>query len=115
MSALNSWVEKDAGSAGGEPGAEIDVFDGRTGKAVLVEAADSFERLAPNRAEARPERRGRPRPLVVDMVVQQIAEVGHEPVPGRVVVVRAEHRGEIRIGFEGATNPSEGVRVHGHG
>src|SRR5205823_2435971 len=68
--ALDARVELDAR----EPQPELDVLDRGGRIALRVEAAGGEEGLAADRAEAGPERRGRARALVVDVVVEQVAE-----------------------------------------
>ncbi len=79
----------------GEPHPELDIFDRRPLEA-LIEPADTVERRAPYRADPRPERLRRTRALVVDMVVEQVAEPRDEPRRCGRVVVRPEDACEVR-------------------
>jgi hypothetical protein len=48
------------------------------------------------------------------MVVEEVAEAGDDAARRRVVIVRAEDGGEIRVCGEGGPDALEGVRMHSH-
>src|SRR5439155_1561585 len=66
---------------------------------------------APDRAETCPERGGRARSAVVDVVVQEIPKRRHHSRVLGVVVVGAEERGELGLGVEGSADALEGIRM----
>ena len=110
--ALDSWVEQDAAAVPLEAHAQLDVLDRRERVTVLVEAVNSEERFAPDSAETGPERRRDTRALMVDVMVEQVAEVGDDAPPAGVVVVRSEDGSELGIVLERLPDPRERVGVH---
>lgn len=114
VSPLDGRVELDATAGIGETHAEIDVFDRRSRKPLLVETAARFEGISPHRAESGPEGCRRPRPLVMDVVVEEVAKGRDQTGASGLVVVRAEHRDELRVASEVGTNTTEGIDVNGN-
>ena len=109
---LDAWIERDAPPGSAETCTEVDVFDRGVRKAAFVEAVDAEEGIAPYGAKARPEGRGATRTGLMDVVMQQVAKVGHDAALSRIVVVRAEDRGQVGLGLERPPDPHERVRVH---
>jgi hypothetical protein len=110
--ALDRWVEQDAAAVPVEAHAELDVLDRREWVTALVEAAESEEGFAPDGAETGPERRRGTGALVVDVMVEEVAEVGDDPTPAGVVVVRSEDGGELGVVLERLADSREDVVVH---
>jgi len=108
---LEAWVETDAAARLGEAETEVDVLDRRVRIPSRVEASDRGKNLAPDRAETCPERGGRARSAVVDVVVQEIPKRRHHSRVLGVVVVGAEERGELGLGVEGSADALEGIRM----
>src|SRR5207237_328901 len=74
-----------------------DVLDGCERKTLSVEPACGEERVATNGAKAGPERRRGTCALLVDVMVQEISEDGHDSGMRRIVVVGPEERRERRL------------------
>jgi hypothetical protein len=49
----------------------------------------------------------------MDVVVEEVAKARDQTGASGLVVVRAEHRDELRVGGEVATNTTEGIGVNG--
>src|SRR5919197_539472 len=94
VAALDERVEDDPRTAGREPQAELDVLDRRGRIALCIEAR---KRRAADRAEAGPERLRPAGALLVHVVVEEVAETRDERRVGRIVVVGAEERVELRV------------------
>jgi len=112
--ALQVGVELDPVSGRGQPRTEVDVLHGRHRVAIGVEAARGVEAVAANGAQPRPERRRRPRALLVDVVVEQVAKSRDGAGVGGPVVVGAEQPGQRGVGIERPPDAPEGVAVHDH-
>ena len=97
-----------------QPRPEVDVLHRRDEVALGVESADRIEAVPPHGAEPGPERRRTPGALLVDVVMEQVAEGGDGARVGRAIVVRAEERTERRIVLEGPPDPDEGVVMREH-
>ena len=89
MLSLNRRIEQDRAAVASEAHAELDIPDPRDR---LVEAAQLEERVAADRSEPGPERRCRPHAFMVDVVVEKVAEVGHQAAAVRLVIVGPEDR-----------------------
>ena len=92
--ALEQRVEDDLPAGAREPRPEVDVLDGGKRVALCVEPAHAAKRIRADRPEAGPERRCLAGALLVDVVVQEIAELRDGARVGGGVVVRAEDGGE---------------------
>jgi hypothetical protein len=104
-------VEPDPRPAVGQPHPQLDVLHHRRAVGLGVEAAGGHERVTAHRAEPRPERARIARRALVHVVVQQVAEARHGAVRRRVVVIGAEHRGQLGIGGERRADPVERIGV----
>ena len=91
MLSLNLGVEENAPTLRVETHPELDVLDrcAREARVVtpLVEAAELEEDVAPDRPESGPECLRNPGTLLMDVVVEQVSEVGDDPARVRIVVV----------------------------
>jgi len=110
--ALHRRIENNPRAACCKPHPELDVLDRRHGESHLVEAADALKGVAADSPDAGPEGRRRAGGGLMDMVVKEIAEDGHEARGGRRVIVRAKERDKFQIGGKRITDPLEGVGVN---
>ena len=109
---LNSRVEENAFALRVKAHAELDVLYGWEREASFVESAEVVEDVAPDRAEPGPEGGRDSGVLLVDVVVEQVAEVGDNAGRPRFVIVGAKDRRQIRVVVKGAPYPNEDVFVH---
>src|SRR5207245_1441989 len=94
--------------------AELDVLDLGSGIVPLVKHPDLEEGRAANRTTARPECLGLPRPLLVHVVMQQVAILRNDPGCWRSGIVRAERRTERWLRGKEVRETVQGVVVHPH-
>ncbi len=95
---------------------QLDILDGGSSIEAGVEAAEVEEDLPTDRATAGPEGVGGAGvvvegALLVNIVVQEVAELAHQSWRGRMVVVRAEQGGQAGIGVEAPEGLAQGVGV----
>jgi hypothetical protein len=109
---LNRWIEDDATSLCVEAHPELDVLHRGLREPLFVETAKRQKDVTPDRAEPCPERRGSSSAFVMDVMVEEIPEIGDDAGGSGIVIVGAEDRGEARVVLEGAANPGECVAVH---
>ena len=99
-----------------KPHAELDVLYGCVGNAggiaALVESSKLEEDVAPDGAESSPERGRVARALVVDVVVEQVAEVRDDASRAGIVIVGAEQSSQVSVTIEGGPDPDEDVLMH---
>jgi hypothetical protein len=112
MLPLDPRVEDDAAAHLIEPDPELDVLDRGHRETLLVEAAKPQEDVAAYGAEACPEGGRRPGVPLMDMVVEEVAEVRDEAPGVGIVVVRAEHGVELGVVVECRSDTGERVIVH---
>jgi hypothetical protein len=111
---LDCGVELDATVGFGESHPQLDVLDRGLLEPAFVKATE-FEEIGPaDRADPAPEGRGRPRVLLMHMVMQQIAEGGHDAGRWWTVVVRPEDRRQLRVRFEALANTAHGICMQRH-
>ena len=113
--AWTSRARSDPAAGAGQAIAELDVLDRGPAVELGVEAAEVEEDLAADRAAAGPEGVGRPgvgdeARLLMDVVMEQVAELAHQAGGGRLVVVRAEQGGQPGIGLEPRDAAGRGSR-----
>src|SRR5438552_3922925 len=83
-----------------DPGAQLDIFDGRTTVALRIKAAKRQEELTPYGATAAPEGADLAITVLVDIVVEQILVLREKVRRGGSVIVGTHHRVKRRIGSE---------------
>jgi predicted glycosyltransferase len=112
MLALDLGVERDRESPRSYAHPEFDVLDARPPEAFGIKPAKGAKDVAPNRAEPSPESGCATSAKVVDVVVEEISEVGDRAAALGCVVVRPEDRCQLRIRLERVPDALERVRVH---
>src|SRR5678815_3482734 len=83
-----------------DPGAELDIFNGRTSVALRIEAAKGAEYLTPYGATAAPKGADLSLAILVDVVVEQILVLREKVRCGRSVIVGTHYSVKHRIGSE---------------
>jgi hypothetical protein len=112
MLPLNRRVENDALPAHVESHAELDVLHRRVREPLLVETTELEEDVAPDGSEPGPKRGRNTGALVMNMVVEQVAEIGNDPAVRRIVIVGAEHSREVCVTRKRRADSSEGIVVN---
>lgn len=112
MLALEERIENDAAALVDDSHAQVDVFDRRLREASLVKSAAHQERISTDCTQPGPEGGRRTCRRLVYVVMQQIAEVGNDAAGARIVVVRAEQRGQSGIARKGRLDSRERVRMY---
>jgi hypothetical protein len=100
MLAQQVRVEHDLPAVGVHSHAELYVLDRGPCVALLIEPAQLQEDVPPDGPETGPERRRGPRTRLVDVMVEEVPEIGHHAARVGIVVVRSEQRGEGCVGVE---------------
>src|SRR5262249_15576026 len=108
MRSLDVRIEHNPSSGGRKPHPEVDILEISDSR---IEPLYGVESLSADRAEPGPERRCLAPGLVMNVVMQEASERGHDPVVAGGVVVRREGRSESSVQVECRSDTREGVRV----
>src|SRR5262249_2865160 len=119
MSGLDVPGKHDPVPGPGDPVAELYVLDRRPSVELWVEAAARKEDVATDHAASGPEGVGRPgvvdeRTVLMDIMVEEVAEPADKAGGGGGGVVRAEESGEIGIGIEPRHGQGDRIGMDGN-
>jgi hypothetical protein len=112
MLSLDRWIEDDATSLCMEAHPQLDVLHRGFREPLFVEPPKCQKDVTPDRAEPGPERRGGSGAFVVDVMVEEVTEVGDDADGPGIIIVGTEDGGKARVLFKGTANPDECVAVH---
>ena len=107
---LNRWIEDDATSLCVEAHAELDVLHRGLREPLFVEPPKRQEDVTPDRAQPGPERRRSSSAFLVDVMVEEVPEIGDDALGTGIVIVGTEDRREARVVFESTANPANTSR-----
>jgi hypothetical protein len=85
--ALDAGVQENLVACGGDPSAQLDVFDRRPMIAIRIEASVPDKDVTAHGSAARPKGRDRPGRLAMREVVQQVSVLREEPRLTRGIVI----------------------------